>query len=301
MKRKIILILAIFFSQNISHASDERKYNEIIENLRCLVCQNQSLSESDSNLAKDLRAKVKKMLELGKNEDEIYKFMSDRYTDYVLYNPPLKKSTWFLWYSPFIILLASVLYIYFIFKKNKNNSNRKNEINYKENNEYKPLSKSLNLKKIYIFLIIFIPFLSLGIYSYSSEYIRYKISYYLQSKEPIIDITVSIHEDILSKIEGNEVLFVYARNSNGMRIPLAINIFDVIKSKKNYTVRLDNTMSMIESHTLSSAKDIIVEARISKHKKAMIMVGDFIGSSSVINLKPSNYVLIKINSIVDGE
>ena len=86
-------------------------------------------------------------------------------------------------------------------------------------------------------MIIFIPFLSLGIYSYSSEYIRYKISYYLQSKEPIIDITVSIHEDILSKIEGNEVLFVYARNNNGMRIPLAINIFDVIKSKK--TILLD--------------------------------------------------------------
>ncbi len=119
MKRKIILILVILFSQNISHALDERKYNEIIENLRCLVCQNQSLSESDSNLAKDLRAKVKTMLDLGKNEDEIYKFMSDRYTDYVLYNPPLKKSTWFLWYSPFIILLVSALYIYFIFKKNK--------------------------------------------------------------------------------------------------------------------------------------------------------------------------------------
>ena len=108
MKRKIILILVIFFLQNISHASDERKYNEIIENLRCLVCQNQSLSESDSNLAKDLRAKVKTMLDLGKNEDEIYKFMSDRYTDYVLYNPPLKKSTWFLWYSPFIILIIDL-------------------------------------------------------------------------------------------------------------------------------------------------------------------------------------------------
>ena len=108
MKRKIILILVIFL-QNISHASDERKYNEIIENLRCLVCQNQSLSESDSNLAKDLRAKVKTMLDLGKNEDEIYKFMSDRYTDYVLYNPPLKKSTWFF------IGIAPLLFFYFPF------------------------------------------------------------------------------------------------------------------------------------------------------------------------------------------
>ena len=53
MKRYFTLILIIFFSQNISHAIDEKKYNTIIENLRCLVCQNQSLSESDSNLAKD--------------------------------------------------------------------------------------------------------------------------------------------------------------------------------------------------------------------------------------------------------
>ena len=157
------------------------------------------------------------------------------------------------------------------------------------------------LKKIYIVLIIFIPVLTLSIYSYSSEYLRYKISYYFQTKEPIIDITVSIHEDILSKINGNEILFVYARNSNGMRVPLAIDIFDVVKSKKNYTIRLDNTMSMIESHTLSSAKEVIVEARISKHKKAMIMAGDFIGSSNVIVLDSSNYVLLSINSIVNEE
>ena len=100
MKRYFALIVVIFFLQNISYAIDENKYNTIIENLRCLVCQNQSLSESDSNLAKDLRLKVKTMLGSGKTEEEIYKFMSDRYTDYVLYNPPLKKSTWFLWYSP---------------------------------------------------------------------------------------------------------------------------------------------------------------------------------------------------------
>ena len=287
--------------QNISHAFDEKKYNVIIENLRCLVCQNQSLSESDSNLAKDLRAKVKSMLSSGKSEDDIYKFMSDRYTDYVLYNPPIKKSTFFLWFSPFLILFLSLIYLFFNFRKDgekiakdKKLINKKNTLSF--------VSRSiLDLKKIYIVLIIFIPVLTLSIYSYSSEYLRYKISYYFQTKEPIIDITVSIHEDILSKINGNEILFVYARNSNGMRVPLAIDIFDVVKSKKNYTIRLDNTMSMIESHTLSSAKEVIVEARISKHKKAMIMAGDFIGSSNVIVLDSSNYVLLSINSIVNEE
>ena len=301
MNKYFLYILIIFFIQNISYAFDEKKYNIIIENLRCLVCQNQSLSESDSNLAKDLRSKVKNMLNSGKSEDDIYKFMSDRYTDYVLYNPPIKKSTFFLWFSPFLILFISLTYLYFSFRKNENKITEGKEAANKKNTLSFVSNSILDLKKIYIILIIFVPVITLSIYSYSSEYLRYKISYYFQTKEPVIDITVSIHEDILSKINGNEVLFVYARNSNGMRVPLAIDIFDVVKSKKNYTIRLDNTMSMIESHTLSSAKEVIVEARISKYKKAMIMPGDFIGSSNTIVLDSSNYVLLSINSIVNEE
>ena len=301
MNKYFLYILIIFFTQNISHAFDEKKYNTIIENLRCLVCQNQSLSESDSNLAKDLRSKVKNMLNSGKSEDDIYKFMSDRYTDYVLYNPPIKKSTFFLWFSPFLILFISLVYLYFSFRKNENKITEDKEAVNKKNTLSFVSNSILDLKKIYIILIIFVPVITLSIYSYSSEYLRYKISYYFQTKEPVIDITVSIHEDILSKINGNEVLFVYARNSNGMRVPLAIDIFDVVKSKKNYTIRLDNTMSMIESHTLSSAQEVIVEARISKYKKAMIMPGDFIGSSNTIVLDSSNYVLLSINSIVNEE
>ena len=301
MNKYFLYILIIFFTQNISHAFDEKKYNIIIENLRCLVCQNQSLSESDSNLAKDLRSKVKNMLNSGKSEDDIYKFMSDRYTDYVLYNPPIKKSTFFLWFSPFLILFISLVYLYFSFRKNENKITEDKEAVNKKNTLSYVSNSILDLKKIYIALIIFVPVITLSIYSYSSEYLRYKISYYFQTKEPVIDITVSIHEDILSKINGNEVLFVYARNINGMRVPLAIDIFDVVKSKKNYTIRLDNTMSMIESHTLSSAKEVIVEARISKYKKAMIMPGDFIGSSNTIVLDSSNYVLLSINSIVNEE
>ena len=119
MKIKTIATIVVIFIFNIAYAENNQEYNKIIENLRCLVCQNQSLSESDSNLAKDLRLKVKTMLESGKSEDDIYKFMSDRYTDYVLYNPPVKKSTWFLWYSPFLILLISLFYLFLIFKKNK--------------------------------------------------------------------------------------------------------------------------------------------------------------------------------------
>ena len=299
----ILFKIVIFVSTiNTVFADDRKQYNKIIENLRCLVCQNQSLSESDSNLAKDLRNKVKEMLESGNSEDEIYKFMSDRYTDYVLYNPPLKKSTWFLWYSPFIILIFSLSYMFIFFKrKNSKNFDTKEVNDNKKNLDLFIEKRSIDKKYIYIFLFILIPLTTLSIYSYSSEYMRYKISYYFASKKPIIDITVTIHDDILNKITGNEILFVYARRSNGMRVPLAIDIFEVEKFKKNYNITLNNTMNMIENQTLSLAKEIIVEARISKNKKAMTVPGDFIGISKPITLKSSNYLLLNINSIVTEE
>ena len=302
MKIKFLALFILLFFTKTAYCYDSKSYNTIIENLRCLVCQNQSLAESDSSLAKDLRVKVKNMLDDGKSEDDIYKFMSDRYTDYVLYNPPVKKSTWFLWYAPFIILFLSLLYLFWKFKyERKNISQNNNLLNQEESASLSSNSNVVNKRKIYIFLLIFVPTLSLSIYSYSSEYIRYKISYYFLDKNPIIDVTVSVHNDILAKITGNEILFVYARNSNGMRIPLAIDIFDVIKDKKNYNIKLDNTMNMVKNQTLSSASEVIVEARITMHQKATTMPGDFIGTSKSLKLNDSNYLLLNINSIVTEE
>tara|TARA_B100001250_G_scaffold413416_1_gene447482 strand:+ start:1471 stop:2379 length:909 start_codon:yes stop_codon:yes gene_type:complete len=302
MKIKFLALLVLLFFTKIAHCYDSKSYNAIIENLRCLVCQNQSLAESDSSLAKDLRVKVKNMLDDGKSEDDIYKFMSDRYTDYVLYNPPVKKSTWFLWYAPFIILFLSLLYLFWKFKyESKKIYQNKNLSNKKESARLLSNSNIINTKTIYIFLLIFVPILSLSIYSYSSEYIRYKISYYFADKNPIIDVTVSVDNDILAKITGNEILFVYARNSKGRRIPLAIDIFDVIKDKKNYNIKLDNTMNMDKNHTLSSASEVIVEARITLHKKATTTPGDFIGTSKSLKLNDSNYLLLNINTVVIEE
>jgi hypothetical protein len=240
------------------------------------------------------------MLDSGKSEKEIYKFMSDRYTDYVLYNPPLKKSTFLLWYGPFLILVISIIFLIRFSGKSEKSSFKSKFVN-NDNEKLKINSPKKNKKYFYLIAFLFIPVLTLSIYSYSSEYMRYKISYYFESKDPIIDITITIHNDILTNISGNEVLFVYARRSNGMRVPLAIDIFDVTKSKKNYNVRLDNTMSMIKAQTLASADEVIVEARISKYKKAMTMPGDFIGTSAAFKIKSSNYIMLKINSVVKEE
>ena len=82
----------------------ESDYLELAEELRCLVCQNQNLIDSNADLADDLRREVAKMLKQGKNKEQVTEFMVDRYGDFVLYNPPVKPSTWLLWGGPFVLM-----------------------------------------------------------------------------------------------------------------------------------------------------------------------------------------------------
>ncbi len=79
-------------------------FRELTEELRCLVCQNQSLAGSDAELAQDLRREVYNMMKEGQTKDDVINFMVARYGDFVLYEPPMKPSTYPLWFGPFIIL-----------------------------------------------------------------------------------------------------------------------------------------------------------------------------------------------------
>lgn len=92
------------FSGNV----DEDRYKSLISTLRCLVCQNQSLADSDADLANDLRVEVYEMMNAGKSNTEITDFLVNRYGDFVLYSPPVKRSTWLIWYGPFALLLAGL-------------------------------------------------------------------------------------------------------------------------------------------------------------------------------------------------
>lgn len=89
-------------------AQKEADYNRLIDELRCLVCQNQNLAESDADLARDLRRITYEMLSSGKTSDEVVDFMVARYGDFVLYRPPFKPGTYLLWFGP-AVLLALVL------------------------------------------------------------------------------------------------------------------------------------------------------------------------------------------------
>ena len=86
----------------------ESDYLELAEELRCLVCQNQNLIDSNAELADDLRREVAKMLKQGKNKTQVTDFMVERYGDFVLYNPPVKPSTWLLWGGPFILMFLAI-------------------------------------------------------------------------------------------------------------------------------------------------------------------------------------------------
>jgi cytochrome c-type biogenesis protein CcmH len=89
----------------------EKVFHKLSEELRCLVCQNQNIAESNADLAKDLRLEIYNMLSNGKTEDEVIGFMVDRYGDYVLYRPPVKPLTWLLWFGPAIIFGIGLIFV----------------------------------------------------------------------------------------------------------------------------------------------------------------------------------------------
>ena len=94
------------------------KTREISQNIKCLVCQNQSIDESNSEIAKDLKVLIKNKLKDGVSDDEIYNFLRDRYGDSILLKPPLKTNTILLWFLPFIILVFGSFFVIKFFKSN---------------------------------------------------------------------------------------------------------------------------------------------------------------------------------------
>jgi len=89
-------------------AAERERYDTLLEELRCLVCQNQSLADSHADLAQDLRDEVYAMVTSGEDNETIVEFMVARYGDFVLYKPPVKSSTWLLWFGPLLLLLIAV-------------------------------------------------------------------------------------------------------------------------------------------------------------------------------------------------
>jgi cytochrome c-type biogenesis protein CcmH len=130
MKRIFLIALCVMsltsgFANEAAPLADdpvtEQRLISISEEMRCLVCQNESLAGSRSDLANDLRREIRILIQEGKSDDQIRNFMVERYGDFVLYRPPVKPVTWLLWIGPFVILgigIASLL----TYLRRRNNS-----------------------------------------------------------------------------------------------------------------------------------------------------------------------------------
>lgn len=134
MKFLTVVILSIL-SFTTSHAAVEYKkfnsvqqeeiYKLLIKELRCLVCQNQTIADSNAALAQDLRRQVYEMLQQGKTKQQIADFMTDRYGDFVLYNPPFKAKTSLLWLGPIAFLVIGLVILFFFSRTKRSAKNIK--------------------------------------------------------------------------------------------------------------------------------------------------------------------------------
>jgi len=104
-------------------AEYESRYHNLLAELRCLVCQNQTIAESNAELAVDLRNEVKRMLAQGSTDKDIIDFMSQRYGDFVLYKPLVKPKTYLLWFGPFVFLAAVLLIMIIVVMRQQKTTN----------------------------------------------------------------------------------------------------------------------------------------------------------------------------------
>ena len=119
---KYIIILFLISNINLSFADEKeiKLQNKITKNLRCLICQGQSIYDSDSQFAISLKILVKKKLNEGLSEKEIYEYFENKYGEWILYDPKFNKNTYFLWLLPVLIFIigGAILFKLFIIKKN---------------------------------------------------------------------------------------------------------------------------------------------------------------------------------------
>lgn len=106
-------------AQPLEDPAIEQRMKTLTKELRCLVCQNETLSESQAPLAEDLRREIRAQIKAGKSDQEILAYATQRYGDFVLYNPPVKATTYLLWFGPFVLLLLGTAFLYRYLKRRR--------------------------------------------------------------------------------------------------------------------------------------------------------------------------------------
>ena len=114
---KYILLLLFLLNFNLNLSANENLQNKIYKNLRCLVCQGQSIADSNSDFANTIKIVVDDKIQQGMSEKEVYYFLSEKYGDWILYDPPLKSKSILLWALPYIFFIAGAFIIILRLKK----------------------------------------------------------------------------------------------------------------------------------------------------------------------------------------
>lgn len=124
MKSLLALCLGLLFAMPLfaadmrfDDAQKQQRYEELINELRCLVCQNQTIADSNAELALDLREKVAELIADGRSDEEVLEYVTARYGDFVLYNPPMQSNTILLWSGPFLLLLVAAIVLVFTLRR----------------------------------------------------------------------------------------------------------------------------------------------------------------------------------------
>ena len=115
-----LLISALNAEQLITFSDDAylKRYQNLLEELRCPKCQNQNLADSNAPISDDLKEEIQRLLEQGLDDDDIKRALTERYSDFILYDPKFNKNTYFLWLAPFIVLLIGFWFVYSMSTKN---------------------------------------------------------------------------------------------------------------------------------------------------------------------------------------
>tara|TARA_B100000029_G_scaffold146139_1_gene141465 strand:+ start:3343 stop:3711 length:369 start_codon:yes stop_codon:yes gene_type:complete len=117
MRKIFFIVILTFIGTNFVYAENTK--SKILKNLRCLVCQGQTISDSNSNFAQVIKSVVDDKVKEGLTEREIYEFLSEKYGDWILFNPPLKKNSYLLWFLPYLLFILGGIVVYLMIKKKR--------------------------------------------------------------------------------------------------------------------------------------------------------------------------------------
>jgi cytochrome c-type biogenesis protein CcmH len=108
---------AVDSGQRFEDPAEQSRYERVIRDLRCLVCRSESIADSNAPLAADLRREVETLMRAGRSDEEIYAFMTDRYGDFVLLQPPVAPRTWLLWAAPALFLVGGIAVVLVVVRR----------------------------------------------------------------------------------------------------------------------------------------------------------------------------------------